>query len=308
MATQQPALADEAAANTQLQGGRLYVVSTPIGNLGDLSPRAQQILAQVDCIAAEDTRTSGTLLHAFGIKTRCVTLHQHNEAASAAGLIAQMQAGHSVALISDAGTPLVSDPGFLLVRQARAEGLQVLAVPGPSAVLAALAISGLPTDQFSFLGFLPSKAGARGRVLAQLASRPETLILYESPHRVLASVEHMAAELGAARPVCVARELTKRYEESYSGQLAGAVQWLREKPTRQKGEFVIVLGGAAAATAAETVADDDMLKVLMQVLEPSAAARTAAQLSGGSRNALYKRALQLSGSGGQSGDQGEEVA
>ena len=297
MANNDPALAAVTGTSNQVHGGRLYVVSTPIGNLGDLSPRAQQVLAQVDCIAAEDTRTSGGLLQAFGIKTRCVTLHQHNEAASAAGLIAEMQAGRSVALISDAGTPLVSDPGFLLVREARAAGLTVLAVPGPSALLAALAISGLPTDQFSFIGFLPSKAGARGRQLQQLAGRPETLIFYESPHRVKACAEQMVEVLGAQRPICVARELTKRYEESYSGPAAGALQWLAEKTTRQKGEFVIVVGGAPAPVAAEPGADDEMLGVLMQVLEPSAAARTAAQLSGGSRNALYKRALQLSGAG-----------
>ena len=273
--------------------GCLYVVSTPIGNLADLSERARAVLAQVDRIAAEDTRTSRKLLGAYGIQTPCVAVHEHNESQVCEQLVAQLREGQSLALISDAGTPLVSDPGFSLVRAARAAGVPVLAVPGASALLAALAVSGLPTDRFSFEGFAPAKSGARQRWLQARAAEPRTQVYYESPHRIVDCLSDMLAVFGAQRPICVARELTKRFEETHTAPMAEALAWLKADPNRQRGEFVLVVGGAEVAEGdAEDREAERVLDALLAVLEPSAAARTAAQLTGFSRNQLYKKALE----------------
>lgn len=273
--------------------GCLYIVSTPIGNLADLSDRARAVLAQVDRIAAEDTRTSRKLLGAYGIDTPCVAVHEHNETQLAEQLVAQLQAGQSLALISDAGTPLLSDPGFALVRCARTAGVPVRAVPGASALLAALAISGLPTDRFCFEGFAPAKAGARQRWLAERATEPRTQVYYESPHRIVECLQDMAASFGDRRMICVARELTKRFEEAHTAPLGEALDWLLADPNRQRGEFVLVVAGAEGdGDQAEQGAAEQVLDTLLAVLEPSAAARTAAQLTGLSRNKLYKLALE----------------
>jgi 16S rRNA (cytidine1402-2'-O)-methyltransferase len=223
-----------------MSSGKLIVVSTPIGNLADLSERARQALETADLVACEDTRHSGRLMAHLGLKRPLVSLHEHNEKQRLAGLLARLEGGETIALISDAGTPLVSDPGFLLVRAAADAGLRVEAVPGPSAVLAALAISGLPPQPFTFLGFPPPKAGKRRTFLRRYAGLEHTLVLYESPHRLLASLADMREELGERQAV-VARELTKLHEEVLRGDL-GEILALLTARERLKGEFVVVLG------------------------------------------------------------------
>ena len=275
-----------------VSAGHLYVVSTPIGNLADLSERARCVLSQVDRVAAEDTRTSKKLLAAYGVSTPCFALHEHNENALADALVKALQDGESLALISDAGTPMLSDPGFVLVRAARAAGVPVVAVPGASALLAALAISGLPTDRFSFEGFPPAKSGARQRWLQERAAEVRTQVFYESPHRLADSLTDMEAAFGSDRPACLARELTKRFEESHTASLGELRHWLAAKPERSRGEFVIVVGGASADQGAGEAGAQAVLDALLEVLEPSAAARTAARITGLPRNRLYKMALE----------------
>jgi 16S rRNA (cytidine1402-2'-O)-methyltransferase len=223
-----------------MSSGKLIVVSTPIGNLADLSERARQVLETADVVACEDTRHSGRLMAHLGLKRPLVSLHEHNERQRLAGLLTRLENGETVALISDAGTPLVSDPGFLLVRAAAEAGLRVEAVPGPSAVLAALAISGLPPQPFTFLGFPPPKGGKRRSFLRRYAGLDHTLVLFESPHRLLASLADMRQELGE-RPAVVARELTKLHEEVLRGDLGEILDVLTTRE-RLKGEFVVVLG------------------------------------------------------------------
>ncbi len=223
-----------------MSNGTLFVVSTPIGNLGDLSARARQVLEAADLVACEDTRRSGRLLAHLGLKRPLLSLHEYNESQRLEGLLERLRNGQTIALVSDAGTPLVSDPGFLLVRAAAAEGLRVEAVPGPSAVLAALTISGLPPQPFTFLGFPPPKAGKRRRFLRRFASLDHTLVLFESPHRLISSLGDLQDELGN-RPAVVARELTKLHEEVLRGELPELITEL-EGRERLKGEFVIVLG------------------------------------------------------------------
>jgi 16S rRNA (cytidine1402-2'-O)-methyltransferase len=224
----------------------LYVVSTPIGNLRDITVRALETLAAADLVLCEDTRTSAKLLDHYGIRTPRSPLHEHNERARLAPLVAELAAGRRIALISDAGTPLVSDPGFPLVRAAQEAGIAVFAVPGASALLAALAIAGLPTDAFSFLGFLPPKQEARAKVLADLATRRETLAFYESPRRLVDALTAMAAAFGPERPAAVALELTKRFERLHRGPLAELARELGALD-EIKGEAVILVGGATEA-------------------------------------------------------------
>jgi 16S rRNA (cytidine1402-2'-O)-methyltransferase len=231
----------------------LYIVSTPIGNLGDITLRALEILAGVDLVLCEDTRHSARLLDHYGIITPRRSLHEHNERARIDEVLAAIGEGGAVALISDAGTPLLSDPGFPLVRAARGAGLPVFAIPGPSALLAALAVAGLPTDAFAFHGFLPPKAGARRNALAALAGRTETLVFYESPRRLAATLEAMAAAFGAERHAAVALELTKRFERLEDGPLAQLAA--RFAAAETKGEAVILLAGAAADAAAADAAE-----------------------------------------------------
>ena len=273
--------------------GALYIVATPIGNLGDMTARAVEVLRGVTLIAAEDTRHSAGLLRHFGIATPCQAFHEHNERQQAEKLIERLRQGDSVALISDAGTPLLSDPGYHLVRAAHAAGVQVIPVPGASAVLAALAASGLPTDRFAFEGFLPAKGAARRERLTALRDEPRTLLFYESPHRLLASLAEMAAVFGGAREAVLAREMTKLYETIRKDTLEGLSRWVQEDLQQQKGECVIVVQGAppmADRDAAERDAQR-LLKILLEELPLKQAVALAAKISGGKKNRLYQWAL-----------------
>jgi len=290
-----------AMAGHSVRPGALYVIATPIGNLGDLSPRAREVLAAVDRIAAEDTRTSGQLLAHFGIQRPLVALHEHNEDRIAAELVRQLQAGQSLALISDAGTPLISDPGFALVRAARAAGVPAYAVPGPCAAVAALSVSGLPSDAFVFAGFLPPKAAARRARLEELGRDSRTVIVYESAHRIAESLADLVAVLGPQRPVALSRELSKRFEENFSGKAADLLAWQAADPNRGRGEFVLLIG--AAEKAADAAEGERVLRLLLRELPPSAAARLAAEITGAPRKALYAAALRMGGAGeGENGD------
>lgn len=282
------------AAPEAVQAGHLYVVATPIGHLGDLSPRAREVLAGVDVIAAEDTRTSATLLRHYGVSTATLALHEHNENRVAAALVERLRRGDSLALISDAGTPLISDPGFALVRAARAAGVPVVAVPGPCAAIAALSMSGLPSDRFVFVGFLPAKAAARRAALESLRGRGETLILYESSHRIVECVAAIAEVFGGQRQICLAREITKRFEQSLTAVAQEVLDWLRMDADRQRGEFVLVVHGAEAEAG---LVDDGerVLRLLLCEMPPARAAKLAAEISGAPKNALYKLALQIVG-------------
>jgi 16S rRNA (cytidine1402-2'-O)-methyltransferase len=279
--------------------GRLFVVATPIGNLDDISIRAVQVLRSVDLILAEDTRHSAGLLSRYGIKTKVSAFHEHNEAKMSDAIIAKLGSGLDAAIISDAGTPLISDPGFQLVRSAHQCGIQVIPIPGPSAVLAALSASGLPTDRFLFEGFLPNRREARRRRLHALAGGMETLVLLESPHRVLEALEDMVEIFGATRTGAIAKELTKVFETIRMDTLVGLHAWLGEREERQKGEFVIILAGAENVDAdSDADAHRKLLKALLSELPLKTAVRLAATLSGASRNRLYALALELSGEGG----------
>jgi 16S rRNA (cytidine1402-2'-O)-methyltransferase len=278
---------------SEVRPGHLYVVAKPIGNLGDLSPRALKILDGVDLIAAEDTRVTGALLAHFGVRNKMLSLHEHNEGEATAEVLGQLRKDRSIALVSDAGTPLVSDPGFSLVREARAFGFPVIAVPGPSAVIAALSVSGLPTDRFVFAGFLPVREEARRHRLHELAAETRSVILYESTHRIAETIQALAELLGE-RQVCVARELTKLFEETHTAAARELPEWLRADENRQRGEFVLVLEGADAAAAAPQEAER-VLKVLLKELGASKAAKLAAELTGLPRKELYAIAVRLGG-------------
>lgn len=275
------------------QPGQLYVVATPIGNLGDLSPRAASILCSVDTVLAEDTRTSAALMRHIGSTVPLQALHAHNENQAAERIVARLQAGEAIAVISDAGTPLISDPGFPLVRAARSAGVSVVPVPGASAIITALSAAGLPTDQFGFGGFLPAKSAARRKVFAGLAKATSTQVFFEAPHRIAASLADAEAELGGDRPAAVARELTKQFETVLGDTLATVRAQVEADANQQRGEIVLLIGGAEPQ--AEDVADlDRVLQVLLEELSPKQAAGLAAKLTGGRRNAAYQRALELS--------------
>lgn len=275
--------------------GVLYVVATPIGNLEDISPRALKVLSAADIVAAEDTRHSGTLLSHFGIRTQLVSLHEHNEAERAAWLIERLKAGEDVALVSDAGTPLISDPGFDLVRAARKAGLSVSPIPGACALVAALCVSGLPTDRFVFEGFLPSKSAARRERLTLLAAETRTLVFYESVHRLKESLSDMAEVFGAERVSVLARELTKLYEGVREASLGELARWVETDAAAGKGEVVILVAGAAAAEGAADADADQVLKALLVELPVKQAAALAAEITGLKKNQLYDRALVLAG-------------
>ncbi|MCC2636713.1 MAG: rsmI [Moraxellaceae bacterium] len=276
--------------------GVLYVVATPIGNLDDWSPRAVATLKAVKVIAAEDTRHSGRLMQHFDIGTPLFALHDHNEGARAEGLVARLAAGEDVALISDAGTPLISDPGYRLVAAVQAAGLQVVPVPGACAAIAALSAAGLPSDRFIFEGFLPAKANARRERLAALAQEPRTLIFYEAPHRIAECLADMADELGPERRVTLAREITKTFETIRQLPLGEMRDWVAADANQQRGESVLVLEGAPErAGAADWTEADRVLGILMAELAPRQAAALAAQITGLKKNALYERALAAKG-------------
>ncbi|MDI9246273.1 16S rRNA (cytidine(1402)-2'-O)-methyltransferase [Marinobacter sp. CHS3-4] len=279
--------------NTETSG-ILYIVATPIGNLEDISARAIAVLSSVSLIAAEDTRHSGRLLQALGVDTRMMALHDHNERDRAQQLLSKLESGEDIALISDAGTPLISDPGFVLVREARRRGLQVSPVPGPSAIISALCAAGLPTDRFAFEGFLPAKKGGRCAILERLVSESATLVFYESPHRILDSVADIAEVMGADRELVIARELTKTFETFYSGAASEVLQSLRQDPHGSRGEFVIMVAGAVKDAADEGMEEADrLLKLLLPELPVKKVAKIVADITGKSKNDLYQRALSL---------------
>ena len=265
----------------------LYVIATPIGNLGDLSARALQVLKSVAAICAEDTRHTRQLLAHFGIEQPLLALHEHNEEQVADKLVQRLLAGDSLALVSDAGTPLVSDPGFRLVRAARAAGVRVSPVPGACAAIAALSVAGLPSDRFVFEGFLPAKASARRERLARLAAETRTLVFYESAHRIQASIADMAGAFGEHRPAVLARELTKLFETVLDGTLGQLVAQVAADPDQRKGEFVLLVQGAGEDADAKVVEGRRLYAKLSEHLPPSTAAKLAAELTGAPRKALY---------------------
>lgn len=273
--------------------GCLYVVATPIGNLADFSGRGREILAAADCIAAEDTRHSGKLLAHFGIKRPLLAYHDHSSDRTRNKLLRMLRDGATVALISDAGTPLISDPGFALVKAAREEGISVLPVPGPSALIAALSVSGLPTDRFMYIGFLPAAQAARRRRLEALKSEPATWVVYESSHRMVNCVDDMAAVLGRSRRVFIAREMTKQFESHFLGNLEQAAAWLSEDPNQLRGEFVLVLMGYESAGEEDERLPEALriVALLKEDLPLKKAAAIAAEITGLRKNAIYRAAL-----------------
>lgn len=274
------------------KAGTLYIVATPIGNLEDITPRAQRVLAEVAAIAAEDTRHSRKLMDHLGINTPMFAVHEHNERKMSGKILERLQTGESIALISDAGTPLISDPGYVLVNEARAAGLDVVPVPGASALVTALSAAGLPTDRFIFEGFLPSKKLAREKHLQSLANESRTLVFYESPHRIVASIEAMLSAFGGARQVVIARELTKRFETFISGSLSEVLEAIERDDDQRRGEFVIMLAGADEAGADVDAEADRILQLLLAELPVKQAARLAAEITGLKKNELYSRALR----------------
>lgn len=285
--------------------GRLQVIATPIGNMGDLSTRAREALERSDLIAAEDTRHTLSLLQAIGISRPLVSLHSYNESQRVPDLLARLEAGEVIALVSDAGTPLLSDPGFELVSQAAEAGFEVLAIPGPSAITTALAVAGLPTSRFCFEGFLPARERERRAELAKLAHEPRTLVFFEAPHRIASTLADMAAEFGEDRPAVVARELTKTHETIYRGTLSELTAQAQGDANFQRGELTIVVQGAPATSS---TVDQQLLRraidLLTKELPPSRAAAIAAQLTGATRNEAY--ALATRGTGAQNTDDSVE--
>jgi len=272
--------------------GTLFVVATPIGNLEDLSPRARQTLAEVDLVAAEDTRHTGRLLSHLGVKTPQFALHEHNEARAAQSLIEQLMDGKSVALVSDAGTPLVSDPGYRLVRAAHANGIAVSPLPGPSAVTAALSVSGLPTDRFGFEGFPPAKTAARCKWLQARAADGRTLLFFEAVHRIAATLADMVDVFGADREAFLGRELTKLHEQCRRATLGELLDEVSNGTIISRGEFVIAVHGAED-NAPSSIDADRLLRELAETLPPKKAAAIAARVTGEKRNALYQRLLDI---------------
>ena len=269
--------------------GTLYVVATPIGNLDDMGGRAVATLKAVALVACEDTRTTRTLLARYGIGTRTVALHAHNERSAGAKLIALLAEGKDVALVSDAGTPALSDPGAALVAQAHRAGIRVSPVPGPSAAAAAFSAAGFPAGGFFFAGFLPAGGAARRKALAAL-DMPWPVVLYEAPHRIAQTLADLLERLGPERELVIGRELTKKFEEVARLALGEAARWLAV-PHRQQGEFVLVLA-PGAGKAAHEVDPQRALEVLLEALPPSEAARLAARITGAAKNELYRRALK----------------
>ncbi|MEH6671113.1 16S rRNA (cytidine(1402)-2'-O)-methyltransferase [Halopseudomonas sp.] len=273
--------------------GSLFIVATPIGNLQDMTPRALEVLSRVGLIAAEDTRHSGRLLQHFGIATPTTACHDHNERDKSARLVERMLAGEDMALISDAGTPLISDPGYHLVRAAREAGVRVCPIPGPCALVAALSAAGLPSDRFAFEGFLPAKASGRRQRLQALAAEPRTWMLYEAPHRLLECLEDMRDILGPDRQVVLARELTKTFETIRGAPVGELVEWVRSDSDQQRGECVLVVE-AMPARDEEAGLDPEaerVLDVLLEELPVKQAAALAAKITGQKKNRLYQIAL-----------------
>jgi 16S rRNA (cytidine1402-2'-O)-methyltransferase len=273
----------------------LYVVATPIGNVGDISLRALNLLSIADAVACEDTRNTAHLLTRYGLSKELIAAHEHNEREAAAKLIARLQSGQRIALVSDAGTPAVSDPGARIVDAVRNAGLRVMPLPGASAAVAALSASGLVNDRFHFFGFLPARAKQRETALQSVARVPATLVFYEAPHRITETVAALAAAFEPTRQVVFARELTKLFEEMHRCPLSEAAAWLAADGNRQKGEYVIVVEGAPAAADEDDAEAERILTILLAECPLKQAAALAAQITGKKKNALYERALQLKG-------------
>lgn len=275
-----------------IEKGVFYVVATPIGNLEDMSPRAVAVLQQVDLILAEDTRHSARLLQHYGIPTPMRACHEHNEASLCGSIRAQLESGQSVALISDAGTPLVSDPGFRLVRALQSHEIRISTIPGPCALIAALSISGLPSDRFAFEGFLPSREAARRTRLETLRGETRTLIFYEAPHRLLQMLVTLAGVFGGERRVCVVREVSKLYESVHCDCLTAMLDWLQADANRCRGEIVVLVEGVTKSGQDEHD-DERLLRILLDYLPAGQAASAAAEIGGGRRNRLYKLAMAM---------------
>ena len=271
----------------------LYVVATPIGNLGDLSGRASAVLREADAILAEDTRRTRVLLERYAIPTPARAFHEHNEREETPRVLSRMLVGERFALVSDAGTPLVSDPGYVLVREARSHGVPVYCVPGPSAVTAALSVSGLPTDRFTFEGFLPARRPRRLRALESLAVETRTMVFYEAPHRLAGALEDLRAVFGGGREAAVARELTKHFESVVTGSLDHLLAEAGRGGIPARGEIVVVVRGGTPAAAGEDAADTMLEAMLGERVAVKQAAAVAARLTGRPRNVLYRRALAL---------------
>ena len=272
--------------------GKLFIVATPIGNLEDLTPRARQALAEVDLIAAEDTRHTGRLLSHIGVKTRLLALHDHNEQQVVPKLVAALESGQSIALVSDAGTPLISDPGYRLVQAAHANDIVVSPIPGPSAVTAALSAAGLPTDRFCFEGFLPAKKAARQNMLNSLSRETRTLVFYESVHRITEVLADLCDAFGDERAAFVGRELTKMHEQCVQETLGSLRDKVADGSIVGKGEFVIVVAGSEEV-AESSLEIDRLLQALAAHLSAKDTARVAAEATGLKRNDLYKRLLLI---------------
>jgi len=272
----------------------LYIVATPLGNPGDMSRRALETLAGVDVIAAEDTRRIKRLLRHFHIGADCVSLHEHNEGQVSAQVVKRLQAGQSVALVSDAGTPLISDPGYELIRLAQDAGVRIIPVPGPSALTAALSVAGLPNDRFVFEGFLPARSAARIARLEQLRNEPRTLVFYEAPHRILATLRDMGAVFGMEREAAMARELTKTYETIRRDRLERLIEWVASDSEQQRGEIVVLVHGMPQTPGAAAQVDvRQLLAVLLEGRSTKEAVTLAADLTGEKRNRLYDMALAI---------------
>lgn len=282
----------EELTRQQVPAGSLYVVATPIGNVCDIGLRALYILSLADAVACEDTRNTAQLLTRYGLSKPLIAAHEHNEQQAAARIVERLRQGDRIALVSDAGTPAISDPGVRIVDAVRAAGLNVVPLPGACAAVAALSAGGLPTDRFHFAGFLPSRASQRDAALSELAELPATLVLYEAPHRIAETVAAMRAAFGPSRRVVLARELTKLFEEMYRGPLSDASAWIQADSHRLKGEYVVLVEGAPSSGQDDSEADR-ILGILLEECSVKQAATLAARLTGGKKNALYERALAL---------------
>lgn len=272
----------------------MYIVATPIGNMGDMTERAQKVLSDVDIIAVEDTRRSGQLLRNFEISTAMIAVHEHNERQICDSLLERIENGESIALISDAGTPLLSDPGYILVNQAREREITVVPIPGVSAVITALSVAGLPTDRFVFEGFLPAKSSARQHRLEKLKDDGRTLIFYEAPHRIVEMLKDCQLIFGGQRKVVLARELTKTFETVHGDALDTLIPWVEADENQRKGEFVVLVQGAEAREDTGIDAESErILLILLKNLPVKQAAALTANITGLKKNALYQFALEL---------------
>ena len=277
-----------------IKKGSLYIVATPIGNMGDMTERAQQVLASVDVIAVEDTRRSGQLLRNFDISTPMIAVHEHNERQICESLLRRIHEGESIALISDAGTPLLSDPGYYLVTQSHVQNIPVIPIPGVSALITALSVAGLPTDHFVFEGFLPSKSAARQQRLEKLKEDSRTLVFYEAPHRIVDMLKDLQQVFGSQRQVVLARELTKTFETVHGDKLEQLIPWVEADENQRKGEFVVLVHGAEPRDSTKIDPEAErILLILLEELPVKQAAALAAKVTGLKKNTLYQHALEL---------------